>query len=150
MIKLKYAVICLIIANTLVAQVKTKADSVIDFATKHIGVRYKYATANPKKGFDCSGFVNFVFNEFGIQVPRSSKLFHQFGINVKLDSCRKGDVLLFEKPGHVGIVTFHAKDSLQFIHASSDKRHGGVKISEFYSFSNYKKRFVKVIRVPNL
>ncbi|MCA6435238.1 MAG: C40 family peptidase [Bacteroidota bacterium] len=147
--KFKYTVFCLVIANCLIAQVKTKTDSIIDFATKHVGVKYKYASANPKKGFDCSGFVNFVFSEFGVQVPRSSKLFNHFGINVELDSCKKGDVLLFEKPGHVGIVTYHSKDSLRFIHASSDKRHGGVKISEFYSFSNYKKRFVKVIRIPN-
>lgn len=132
------------------AQLMPKTDSIIEFAAKHIGIKYKYASANPKKGFDCSGFVYFVFGQFGIQVPRSSKLFNHFGKVVLLDSCRKGDVLLFEKPGHVGIVTYHSKDSLRFIHASSDKRNGGVKISEFYSYSNYKKRFVKAIRIPNL
>lgn len=54
---------------------------------------------------------------------------------------------MFQKPGHVGIVIKNQNDSLLFIHASSDKKHGGVKVSNFNSFNNYKKRFVKAIRV---
>lgn len=129
------------------AQTLTKTDSLIEFSKKFIGVKYKYATANPKKGFDCSGFVYYVFNYLNIQVPRSSKLYYNFGQTIKLDSCKIGDVLLFEKPGHVGIVLKNQNDSLLFIHASSDKRNGGVKISNFYNFNNYKNRFVKAIRV---
>lgn len=129
------------------AQTLTKTDSLIEFSKKFIGVKYKYATANPKKGFDCSGFVYYVFNYLNIQVPRSSKLYYNFGQTIKLDSCKIGDVLLFEKPGHVGIVLKNQNDSLLFIHASSDKRNGGVKISNFNNFNNYKNRFVKAIRV---
>ena len=148
--KLRFIAVFICISCVLRSQVYTKTDSIIDFASKHVGVKYKYASSSPQKGFDCSGFVNFVFSQFGVQVPRSSKLFEHFGIAVLLDSCKKGDVLLFNKPGHVAIVTYHTKDSLRFIHASSDKRHGGVKVSEFNSFSNYKKRFVKAIRIPSM
>ncbi|MCA0428959.1 MAG: C40 family peptidase [Bacteroidetes bacterium] len=144
MLILSFIIICQVNCN---AQPLTKADSLIEFSKKFIGVKYKYATANPKKGFDCSGFVNYVFTYFNIQVPRSSKLYYDFGKSIKLDSCKAGDVLLFEKPGHVGIVVKNINDSLLFIHASSDKRHGGVKISNFNNFNNYKNRFVKAIRV---
>ncbi|WP_432712696.1 C40 family peptidase, partial [Pedobacter sp.] len=48
------------------------ATALISFAKTLIGIPYHYASSNPQKGFDCSGFVNYVFNNFGVKVPRSS------------------------------------------------------------------------------
>lgn len=138
--------------NTLVV-----GDSIIEFAKQQLGVKYKYASANPKVGFDCSGFVNYVFSHYDIKVPRTSKDFAKYGYQVAMDSCKPGDVIVFKGtnpkskvPGHVGIITKNQEGQLLFIHSSSDKRHSGIKISDFNAYDNYKKRFIKIIRIPEL
>lgn len=130
------------------------SDSIVLFAKQFIGVKYMYACASAQKGFDCSGFVNYVYKNFNINVPRSSRDFLYFGKTIHIDSCRAGDVIVFKgtnasnsQPGHVGIVTVHNQKELFFIHSSSDKKHSGIKISDYNAYENYKKRFIKVIRV---
>src|SRR5690606_21734365 len=51
----------------------------VSFAKKLLGVKYKYGAAHPSHGFDCSGFVNYVFRQFGITLPRSSSAMGQAG-----------------------------------------------------------------------
>lgn len=53
--------------------------NIIDFAKNLIGVPYRYASSNPSYGFDCSGFVNYVFKNFGFKLPRSSTGFTKVG-----------------------------------------------------------------------
>lgn len=131
-------------------------DSLIRFSCNHVGTKYKYASYDPTKGFDCSGFVYYVFKQFGINVPRSSSEYARFGKAIHPDSCLPGDVIVFtgpktgKAPGHVGIVVSGSGESLKFIHSSSDKKHGGIKISDFGTSPNYKKRFIKIVRVANL
>jgi cell wall-associated NlpC family hydrolase len=134
-----------------------KCDSIIEFAKQQLGIKYKYACANPKQGFDCSGFVNYVFNHYHIKVPRTSKDFAKYGFTIPIDSCKPGDVIVFKGtnpnskiPGHVGIITKNNEGELLFIHSSSDKRHSGIKISDFNAYENYKKRFIKIVRIPEL
>jgi cell wall-associated NlpC family hydrolase len=55
----------------------------IDFAKTLKGIRYKYASADPKKGFDCSGFVMYVFKHFQISVPRSSIDYTRVGSTIE-------------------------------------------------------------------
>ena len=136
----------------IVATVATR-DSVVDYAKTFLGTPYKYANASPSSGFDCSGFTWFVFNHFGVEIPRSSKEYMTLGKRVSLDSCKKGDIMLFtgtdsrdRRVGHVGIVISNAGDSLQFIHASSSDKHYGVTITNYYK-SNYPKRFLGVTSV---
>jgi cell wall-associated NlpC family hydrolase len=124
--------------------------AVITYAKTLKGIRYKYACADPKVGFDCSGFVMYVFNHFQIEVPRSSVDFTNKGTTVELADARPGDVILFtgtnskvRRVGHVGIVT-QAGDSLTFIHASSGSAHA---ITETRLIPHYQRRFMKVIRV---
>lgn len=122
----------------------------VNFAKTLIGTPYQYACTDPSKGFDCSGFVNYVFNHFYIEVPRSSVDFTNFGKDVALKDAEEGDLILFTGTddtkrvvGHIGIVTENA-DTLKFIHSSSGKSMG-VTISPLGEY--YQKRFVKVIRV---
>jgi cell wall-associated NlpC family hydrolase len=133
------------------------SDSIIEFAEQQLGIKYKYASANPKVGFDCSGFVNYVFNHYDIKVPHASKDFAEYGCQVPIDDCRPGDVIVFKGtnpkskvPGHVGIITKNQEGQLLFIHSSSDKKNSGIKISDFNAYNNYKKRFIKIIRIPEL
>ena len=122
----------------------------VAFAQTLIGIPYKYASTDPSQGFDCSGFITYVFSHFNIVVPRSSIDFTNVGKDVGLQHATEGDLILFTGTidsirivGHMGIVTEN-ENTLKFIHSTSGKANG-VTISELNEY--YKKRFVKVIRV---
>ena len=126
-------------------------DSIVKFAETLTGIPYKYASADPAQGFDCSGFITYVFNHFNITVPRSSIDFTNVGSTIPLKNAKRGDLILFtgtdstEKfVGHMGIVTSNNDDSLQFIHSTSGKAYG-VTVTPLNDY--YKGRFVKVIRI---
>lgn len=127
----------------------TKREAVIAFAKNYMGTPYIYATADPKKGFDCSGFVNFVYKHFDITVPRSSSGFKNIGKSLKPQDFKVGDVLVFygdrdtNSIGHVGIVCEANGMKSKFIHASSGKEMA-VTISELGS-DQYSQRFYKCI-----
>ena len=122
----------------------------VAFAKTLIGIPYKYASTDPNIGFDCSGFITYVFKHFHIEVPRSSLDFTNLGKEVSLHNSKEGDLILFTGTvnsirivGHMGIVTENT-DTLKFIHSTSGRKYG-VTISEFSD--HYKARFVKVIRI---
>jgi cell wall-associated NlpC family hydrolase len=124
-------------------------DSIVSFGIKFLGTPY-VEVASSKNGFDCSGFVYFVFKHFKIHTPRSSSQFNNFGKEIPIDSVRKGDILIFLSPtsnaiGHVGIVTNPKGKESDFIHASSG-REMKVIISSL-KHKGYKRRFVKAIDV---
>jgi cell wall-associated NlpC family hydrolase len=125
-------------------------NELVNFAQTLIGTPYVYASTNPKVGFDCSGFITYVFNHFGISVPRSSIDFTEVGKEVLVPNAKRGDLILFTGTnpderlvGHMGIVISNT-DTLRFIHSSSGKAMG-VTITPLNQ--NYLRRFVKVIRV---
>jgi len=127
------------------------ADSIINFAESLIGVRYRSATSDPLQGFDCSGFVSYVFKKFNFNVPRSSGDFINIGVKVSLEDALPGDIIIFTSPkkhshriGHVAIVYSNDSDGLKFIHSTSGKEHG-VTITAMDD--TYKRRFVQVVRL---
>lgn len=129
------------------------ADSVINFAETLIGTKYKYGSAIKEQGFDCSGFITYVFNHFNIHVPRVSKDFTNAGYLVQLEKSKPGDLILFTGTdttgwiiGHMGIITQNDNDKIKFIHSSSGKNIG-VIISPMSKY--YETRFVKTIRIFN-
>jgi cell wall-associated NlpC family hydrolase len=124
-------------------------DSIIDFGRTLLGTPYVYAGCSTK-GFDCSGFVYYVFNHFQIQVPRSSSGYKNFGTTIPIDRVQQGDVLVFLSPsrneiGHLGIVTRALGMETEFIHASSGK--SMAVIASSLKQEAYKKRFVKAVNV---
>jgi cell wall-associated NlpC family hydrolase len=126
-------------------------ENVLEYAKKFLGTPYCYACSEPGKGFDCSGFVNFVFKNFNINLPRSSKDFKDLGSALKPEEFKVGDVLVFygfqdsKNIGHVGIISEANGMNSKFIHASSGKKQG-VIISDLGSAA-YSKRFYKCINV---
>ncbi len=86
---------------------------VVEFARTLLGIPYRSAGADPS-GFDCSGFVLYVFKEFGIEMPRSSH--EQFAAfpTVPRDELQPGDVVFFNGLGHDGIYIGKGR----FIHSS--------------------------------
>jgi cell wall-associated NlpC family hydrolase len=124
---------------------------VVAFAKTLVGVPYRYASADPKNGFDCSGFITYVFKHFNIIVPRSSIDFTNVGKTVRADSARAGDLILFtgtdstEKfVGHMGLVISNENGEVNFIHSSSGKIYG-VTITPLNGY--YRGRYMKTIRI---
>lgn len=123
---------------------------VVDFAKTLIGVPYLYGSTDPAKGFDCSGFITYVFKHFGIVVPRSSIDFTNVGKEVSAAQAKAGDLVLFTGTdsterfvGHMGIVVSNS-DTLRFIHSTSGKQYG-VTITPLNHY--YQRRYVKTIRI---
>ncbi|MFT5311100.1 MAG: lipoprotein Spr, partial [Bacteroidia bacterium] len=58
------------------------SDSLINLAKSFIGVPYKYGGATPSAGFDCSGFVKYVFANFGMELPRTTSELANVGIEI--------------------------------------------------------------------
>lgn len=108
-----------------------KAESIIDYAKKFEGVRYKYG-GNSRKGMDCSGLVQTAFQKEHIMLPRTTSELSKQGTWVDVKALKKGDLVFFatrknsRKINHVGIVTYANNGRVEFIHASTSK---GVIIS---------------------
>lgn len=140
------------LVNPVIIPVKMNAylrDSIVEFGVQLLGTPYIFGACS-EDGFDCSGFVYFVFQHFEIKIPRSSSEFKDFGGEVPIGSVRKGDILVFLSPtrneiGHVGIVTIPNGMESEFIHASS-----GADMKVIISSLNqegYRHRFVKAVDV---
>lgn len=106
------------------------ADSILDRGFQLVGTRYSTGGTSTKTGFDCSGFVGYLFREeAGIQLPRSTR--EMINLNAPLISrsdLQPGDIVFFNDRGrgrvsHAGI---YIGDD-QFIHSSSH-RSGGVRV----------------------
>lgn len=106
------------------------ADSLLDLGRSLIGTRYRYGGSSVQSGFDCSGFVGYLFREeIGLELPRSTReLINLDAPKVARADLEPGDLILFNDRGrgrvsHAGI---YLGDD-QFIHSSSS-RSGGVRI----------------------
>jgi cell wall-associated NlpC family hydrolase len=100
----------------------TDADRIVDLATRHVGRPYAWAGASPN-GFDCSGFVMYVYAGLGVLLPHNAAQQYTVGTRVRREDLRPGDLVFFDRLRHNGI---YIGDG-QFVHAS--KRGSGVKIS---------------------
>jgi cell wall-associated NlpC family hydrolase len=120
-------------------------DSLIDFSKKFIGTPYRYGGRSPK-GFDCSGFVGYVFRQFGVELPPSSRSQALVGEKVARDSIQKGDLVFFKgrsskssNIGHVAlVVAVSDTNDIQFIHST---RHG-LRLDWLSEEPYYKNRFM--------
>jgi cell wall-associated NlpC family hydrolase len=126
-------------------------DELVNYSQTLTGVPYKYACSNPDEGFDCSGFITYVFNHFNIAVPRSSVDFTNMEKEIKVKDAKRGDLILFTGTdstirvvGHMGIVTSNTGGELKFIHSTSGKAYS-VTTTPLNTY--YQGRFMKVLRI---
>jgi len=107
--------------------------SVVIKALEYRGVKYVYGGESPA-GFDCSGFVQFIYRKFGVDLPRTVKLMESRGKWVGRKNLIAGDLVIFHNPRHVGIYASKGK----FVHASSSR---GV-VLDILDKEYYGKKFV--------
>lgn len=73
-------------------------------AARYLGIPYKYGGASPSTGFDCSGFVMYVYAQIGISLPHYSGSQQQMGTPVSMSALQPGDLVFRGNPAyHVGI-----------------------------------------------
>jgi cell wall-associated NlpC family hydrolase len=75
---------------------------VVGIAMQYLGTPYVWGGASPS-GFDCSGFVMYVYAQMGVSLPHSSYAQYGYGSPVSRDQLEPGDLVFFDGLGHVGI-----------------------------------------------
>ncbi len=151
--------------NTIISKIKIKgeipsinintenvdAEELMRFAESLEGIKYQYGGESKSTGFDCSGFVWFVFNHFNIKAPRTSVQYANVGKEVKITESKRGDIILFTganmketKVGHLGFITSNEKNKITFLHAASG---GGRGVMKSQMSPYFVERFVKVNRI---
>jgi cell wall-associated NlpC family hydrolase len=99
-------------------------------ADRYVGTRYTWGGEKPATGFDCSGFVQYVFQRNGVSLPRTSRQMSLVGrkLPVRVQSLRRGDLVFFsQRGGRVDHVAIYAGDN-RILHSS--KSGGGVRYDD--------------------
>ncbi|NOT13948.1 MAG: C40 family peptidase [Methylococcaceae bacterium] len=117
---------------------------VVAYALSLQGIPYRYGKESPREGFDCSGFVQHVYEHHGISLPRTTREMAASLPPVPKSQLRSGDLVFFNTHGktisHVGIYV----DNSKFVHAPS--RHTGRVLVSSLNNRYWRKRFVGVRR----
>ena len=129
-------------ARKLAAARAAMSERVVQYAKRFIGVRYVYGGSSPRSGFDCSGFVRYVYAHFGVSLPHSSYAQFADGHRVARGSLRPGDLVFFDGVGHVGLYVGNGR----FIHAP----HTGTRVQITTLAGWYSARFSGARRLLRL
>lgn len=124
------------------------AGEIIEYAKSFLGIKYTYGGTTPESGFDCSGFTQYTFEKFGINLNRVAADQANQGVEVSKEELLPGDLVFSDTDGgnnnitHVGI---YIGDGL-FINAASGSTTGKVVISDLNS-SYWQKTYMVARRV---
>ena len=136
-------------SDSIVKKNNPKADAIISYAKTFLGVPYRYGGSTPS-GFDCSGFINYIFGNFGFSLVRTSFGLADLGETIALSNIQPGDLMFFKGSnvnssvvGHVAMVVEVAPNTLKFIHSAN----GGVIIENFVTSKYYIQRYIKTKRL---
>jgi len=116
---------------------------IVNFAQKHVGVPYKPGGLDPK-GFDCSGFTSYVFEEHKTILPRIARDQQKSARKIDMKAAQPGNLIFFNSGSgvnHVGIVVANQNGAIKMVHASTSQ---GVIITDVESSSYWNKRIHSV------
>ncbi|MCH2081877.1 MAG: C40 family peptidase [Saprospiraceae bacterium] len=120
-------------------------NSMVDYAKQYIGTKYKSGGIDPK-GFDCSGFTQYVMKKFDYDISRVSGSQEKEGKKVKIKHAKAGDLVFFRKSGrvfHVALVVDNQKDGLKVIHSTNR----GVVVDNITKSSYWKPKLSSAVDV---
>ncbi len=119
----------IIIFSISACHITTSPDKIYNIRSKIItlakslkGIKYVYGGTDIY-GFDCSGFVHYVFDSFGVKVPRTAKKQSNAGKKIRLYKAESGDIIVFKlkrRSWHSGIINKKNK-KYYFIHAPNKR-----------------------------
>ena len=122
------------------ANASSRGKRVAAVAQRYLGIPYRWGGESPRTGFDCSGFVMYVFSRVGISLPRVVSAQYRVGKPVRRGALRPGDIVFFDGLGHDGIFIGRGR----FVHSPNSG--DVVKISSIHE-SWYHSRWVGARRV---
>ncbi|HXD97125.1 MAG TPA: C40 family peptidase [Candidatus Acidoferrum sp.] len=91
---------------------QTRGQRAAHVAMKYRGAPYRWGSAGPA-GFDCSGFVRYVYAHVGVSLPHNAAMQYEYGTPVSRDGLEPGDLVFFDRLRHNGIYIGQGR----FIHA---------------------------------
>lgn len=100
--------------------IEARRDSVVVLARQQIGRRYVFGGTSPTRGFDCSGFTQYLARAFGVNLPRTAAQQARVGQEIPRDRnlLRPGDLLTFSRGNRVTHIGVYVGDG-RYVHASS-------------------------------
>ncbi|MBQ7792868.1 MAG: C40 family peptidase [Clostridia bacterium] len=121
----------------------SQGQSVVEYAKQFIGTPYVYGGSSPS-GFDCSGFVKYVYSKFGVNLTRTSYSQVNEGTYVARENLQPGDLVFFGSAGNVHHVGIYVSDG-NFIHAPKPGKTVRIETLEsgYYNYNYYTARRVK-------
>ena len=75
---------------------------VVGIALQYLGIPYVWGGSSPSTGFDCSGFIMYVFAQVGVSLPHHAASQYSYGTPVPYDQIAAGDLVFFSGLGHAG------------------------------------------------
>lgn len=103
-------------------------EKIVNYALKFVGNPYRYGGTSLTNGTDCSGFVQSVFRDCGISIPRDSRSQAVGGTTISVSDVKPGDLLFYSKGGRINHVALYIGNG-KVVHASTKKT--GIKISSY-------------------
>jgi peptidoglycan DL-endopeptidase CwlO len=90
------------IAASIPAAPDSRYSGVVGIAMQYLGVPYRWGGADPS-GFDCSGFIMYVYSQMGVSLPHHAASQYGIGVPISRDQLQAGDLVFFNGLGHAGI-----------------------------------------------
>ncbi|HMQ05710.1 MAG TPA: C40 family peptidase [Saprospiraceae bacterium] len=117
-------------------------NEVVVRSLKHVGRPYRYGGKTPQSGFDCSGFISYIFSEAGVPLSGSSHEQATLGIKKDYEQLQAGDLIFFgskDKISHVSMVLKNESGEMEVIHSTTSS---GVRIDNVSKSSYWKGKFL--------
>ena len=115
----------------------------IQTSFEYVGTPYRFGGTTPR-GFDCSGFMRYIFDSIGVALPRAADSQYATGRPVSIDRLQPGDLVFFETyesgPSHVGLYIGNS----QFISSTSSR---GVRVDNLYDPYYWGERYLGARRI---